>query len=469
MRRSTSFTAVALLIAAASALFAAPLPAIAAPFGRPDPATIIDDYPKAALAAGVAGVATIRCVHDDRYRPIRCTLVSEAPEGQGFGAAALAIAGRAVANPYARPTPAEAATPESLTFHFQPGPKPTIYPNLLYPRDTPIRGYQWSAGPTSGQQAAAFPRAVIRLRMDGRALLSCYAAPDGALAECQLFDESPKDAGVGDAALALSRHMRLEPTFEGHTVAGARVFVPFRFPVPADPRFAAPPAPPRTPAQINAIEAVMAYYPPIARGQGVQGIAFLKCGRDAQMRPTGCKAAYERPFGYGFGEAALRLAALTPPNTEVSVEPMAAGADLSYKFCLRPPLIVPNGLLPRRLVQPAKIDRPPSEAEMAAVYPPEAFAAHQGGRVMVHCVVGVDGALNDCIVWNENPQGKGFAAAALALTGAYHATPLTIDNHLQAGAPLTLEVLFGGQSAPPPPPPAPMSIDTQCTGADPLG
>ena len=114
MRRSTSFTAVALLIAAASALFAAPLPAIAAPFGRPDPATIIDDYPKAALAAGVAGVATIRCVHDDRYRPIRCTLVSEAPEGQGFGAAALAIAGRAVANPYARPTPAEAATPAGM-------------------------------------------------------------------------------------------------------------------------------------------------------------------------------------------------------------------------------------------------------------------------------------------------------------------------------------------------------------------
>jgi hypothetical protein len=46
-------------------------------------------YPEAAFEAGIEGAATINCRVNNRLLLEDCSLVDEAPKGQGFGAAAL--------------------------------------------------------------------------------------------------------------------------------------------------------------------------------------------------------------------------------------------------------------------------------------------------------------------------------------------------------------------------------------------
>jgi protein TonB len=49
-------------------------------------------YPEAALRRGVQGQAQITCVVTARGAVVNCRAVSETPEGQGFGAAAVRLA-----------------------------------------------------------------------------------------------------------------------------------------------------------------------------------------------------------------------------------------------------------------------------------------------------------------------------------------------------------------------------------------
>jgi TonB family protein len=61
---------------------------------RPDMADVVRFYPPAAAAAKQEGRATITCRVDGQGRLGKCQMISEAPEGAGFGDAALALADR---------------------------------------------------------------------------------------------------------------------------------------------------------------------------------------------------------------------------------------------------------------------------------------------------------------------------------------------------------------------------------------
>ena len=63
----------------------------------PKPTT--DDFPQFALFLGVEGRVIVRCMARKSGPPDDCEVSSEHPEGLGFGAAALAVAGRGVIDP----------------------------------------------------------------------------------------------------------------------------------------------------------------------------------------------------------------------------------------------------------------------------------------------------------------------------------------------------------------------------------
>lgn len=87
---------------------------------RPDAARTLEFYPVEALRDAVPGAATLRCRVSERGVLDRCLVLSESPEGRGFGAAALRLAR------YYRASPRHAAalrnTGEGMTFEvsFEP-------------------------------------------------------------------------------------------------------------------------------------------------------------------------------------------------------------------------------------------------------------------------------------------------------------------------------------------------------------
>jgi protein TonB len=60
----------------------------------PSDAEIAAAYPAAARRRGVSGRAVIACRLNENGRLTGCQVAEEAPAGQGFGAAALSLAGR---------------------------------------------------------------------------------------------------------------------------------------------------------------------------------------------------------------------------------------------------------------------------------------------------------------------------------------------------------------------------------------
>jgi protein TonB len=60
----------------------------------PTPAELAYAYPAAARRRGLAGSAVISCTLDDNGLLRDCSVASESPPGQGFGAAALSLAPR---------------------------------------------------------------------------------------------------------------------------------------------------------------------------------------------------------------------------------------------------------------------------------------------------------------------------------------------------------------------------------------
>lgn len=66
---------------------------------RITPAAQPDDYPLFAMEFGFSGTATLECAHDSTGSIQSCKVVSESPEGLGFGPAAVRIGRRGALNP----------------------------------------------------------------------------------------------------------------------------------------------------------------------------------------------------------------------------------------------------------------------------------------------------------------------------------------------------------------------------------
>jgi hypothetical protein len=315
---------------------------------------------------------------------------------------------------------------------------------------------------------AAYPKGAEALHMDAHVTLACQVDAEGRLSACDVVKEYPAGAGFAAAALSLTPDMRVAPAPGSSSLAGQSILISLRFPAPEDARLQSPARFPAASA-VDTARRIVLYYPEYAFRRGVQGEAKLECGHDAHMRPTNCKVISEDPPGWEFQFAALKLSSVTPSNANVTVEPRADGEVLDYLFCTDPPSITPDTLLPRQVIEPAGLDRAPADADKARVYPPAALAAHLSAHVEMRCVVGADGVLNDCIVSLEDPEGQGFAAAALALAPSFHAHPMTVDGQPQPYAHVYPTIDFGPKPPVYIPRPAPRpDIATRCHEANPL-
>jgi TonB family protein len=64
----------------------------------------------------------------------------------------------------------------------------------------------------------------------GRVVVECLVAPEGALTDCLVIEETPVGHGLGARALEASAKLKMDSQFVGDTpVSGARVRIPFDF------------------------------------------------------------------------------------------------------------------------------------------------------------------------------------------------------------------------------------------------
>lgn len=215
----------------------------------------------------------------------------------------------------------------------------------------------------------------------------------------------------------------------------------------------------KDPATEAADRQALKAYPAAALAQHVQGLVELDCGRNEHNALRNCHVAYETPQGYGFGQAALKLAGRSVDNPAVNVEPTASGERERVRFCLDPSAIMPNDLLPRHVIVSVNVTGRPTLQDVLEVTPSEAITHGISGEVLLSCRVSADGVVGPCHARSEQPQGYGLGAAAEKLAGKFRATPELMDGAPHPGS-FTVPIYFG--SAPIPPPPRP-SIGWMCS------
>jgi TonB family protein len=220
--------------AAHPAVAHAATPAAPAPAAQPDPSAVY--YPAAARAAGVEGSATVRCSRNEHLALVNCSLVSETPTGQGFGAAALAMAALSKENPKVDlpELKTQASADTVLRFSLHP---PSVTPDITlmaHVMSTP----KILTKPTAAQIKEAYPVRALSDQVEGGAIIVCAVTGQGSLASCRVAREVPNGYGFGQAAVDLAPDFKMAPALvDGEPINGAPVTltVPFRSDDPTAP------------------------------------------------------------------------------------------------------------------------------------------------------------------------------------------------------------------------------------------
>jgi TonB family protein len=283
-------------------------------FKKPTPERLMALYPLEAMKKGLAGGAVIDCKVTVQGTLRDCAVVSEKPEGIGFGAAALALSPQFLMTPAVKngqpvegevripinwkPTDGSSPPPLGSRIDVKPSKGSMVYSNLPY-----------LEAPSHAQLLAAFPEKARAAGASGTVSLNCKIRDAGRLGNCDTVREEP--AGLGFAAAGKS----LAATFvvpaakpDGESLVGAHTIVLLTFDgkalqqtshVIGRPKWMAVP-------QVNDITAVM---PPKARAAKVfKARVQMVCSVIAGGRVDSCAVEAEEPLGLGWGEAAVKLA-----------------------------------------------------------------------------------------------------------------------------------------------------------------
>ncbi len=250
---------------------------------------------------------------------------------------------------------------------------------------------------------------------------------------------------------------------------------------------AASPAPPVVPAATNTVSGVTVQAPskekppapdlkidmqsddedvdqrvviwPATAYQGrLDGRVRLRCNFDAHGLAETCVITSEDPEGKGFGSAALemrptfKIAPAMGPDGPIAATKIvsirfkapdtrfdqAAFANATSKLATSPKRAVDmgdfmfgiqNGLASRRVTM---LDHPvwtqaANFDDLARVYPAKGGGVE--GYAVDHCMVKSSGALFNCEVIKEEPEGRGFDKAALALASRFKVAPALAATH----------------------------------------
>ncbi len=275
---------------------------------KPEAKDIMAVWPARAWAAGVGGKVVIDCEVEVDGVVDHCTVISEEPADQGFGAAGLALTPQFQMKP---PTmdgvpyvghvriPLTFTIPGGAASHLSkhaPIDAVAFYPSML-----------WEAAPTRAEVQAARPQGVG----SGRAVLHCSFGNDRTLSGCDVVAEAPEGKGFGRAAF------RLHGKFRAAELAGGkpRPHDQVRFAIQFDETAQEQPLSRPEWRLFADPAAVSQAFPAAARAAKFsKGSANLICRATAAGGLADCKIEGESPFGLGFGPAALGLTGLYALN-----------------------------------------------------------------------------------------------------------------------------------------------------------
>jgi len=278
-------------------------------------------WPATARQAGRNGRVSLRCKIDIHGLAEKCDVVSETPQGQGFGRAALELRPTFKLPPTQGPDgPIEAVKTISIRFKApdtdinlgkvlsgQVDPS-TMRGNPLKMRAVTMLDYPvWAQAATFEDLAAAYP--AKGGGVEGYAVAHCHVLHTGALTTCQVIKETPDRRDFGKAALGLAASkFRVSPQLAAirHN-SPVWVDVPIRLPPPAQLADRTVTAP----AWITGVDVENApkLFPPEAAASGLttgRGVARCVVASDGSL--TDCTPEAADPAGLGFSEAAAKLA-----------------------------------------------------------------------------------------------------------------------------------------------------------------
>lgn len=276
---------------------------------RPTPQELMAVYPNGVIERGGAGKATMSCEVAANGALRDCKVVSEEPEGQGWGLAALALAPQFLMHPPTKDGKPVAGATVRIPVNwsrYTPSQTSTSRKLLTYA--------VWSRAPSHADVVAAYPKKAREARAGGDVTLRCRLKSDGRLHACETALERPKGLGLAAGARELVRHF-VGPTRAGQneSTAGAGVDIRFTF----DPKVltdATPVIGKPDWAKLPSGEDLK--WPDAALKAGKpDGRAVLTCKVADGGLMQDCKVASETPGGLGYGQAALALSSKFVLNT----------------------------------------------------------------------------------------------------------------------------------------------------------
>lgn len=284
---------------------------------------------------------------------------------------------------------------------------------------------EWLSRPTGedfARELAGKPGASLSF---SRVVMSCHLEDDGALSACKIVRETPAGAGLGDAMLALAPKYR-------HRPPGSRDPRQIGI-VEGDAPVDAPTDWKRKPTADN----LRAVFPTEAYRRGIDGRAVVNCIVTIQGNLNDCVAISEYPEGAAFGAAAV---ALTPQflmrPAQYKGQPVQTVVSIPINFEMEGMGMGGTGggdMLGAKSVLPPTIAwaTAPSFDDVASAYPEKARAEKLAGRVTLVCDMTEEGRLKDCDASAAEPRGRGFEAAAKALSKQFM-YPIVSDNDRKA-------------------------------------
>jgi hypothetical protein len=176
---------------------------------------------------------------------------------------------------------------------------------------------------------------------------------------------------------------------------------------------------------------IAAAYPARAKSGAVSGQVELTCEMARDGHPRDCAALTEKPGGYGFGAAAVKLA------THLKV------GDQSLT---NQNIFIPVTFDAAVLKGEAMVTKPawlvlPSAEDLNATFPKTQNGVNKV-RVVLGCTVEAGGSLGGCSVAQEDPPGQGYGAGALALASKFRLGPWSQDGEPTVGAHIKLPIRY---------------------------
>lgn len=172
---------------------------------KPSPEDYLGVWPKAALARGTGGRASIDCVATVQGALRDCLVVDEFPASSGFGNAAITLAPQLTMNPA---TVDGQAVPSQVRIPFAWAGSGTLLGAPIGSRRVAPDNMAWAAAPSFDDVRAAYPAKARVLRVAGRVSLSCVLTELGRLNRCEIASSSAKGMGFEGAAKDLAKLFR---------------------------------------------------------------------------------------------------------------------------------------------------------------------------------------------------------------------------------------------------------------------